>query len=176
MNTVLRFLTVITIIIILVLAWGFFGVVNAYAMEGMNYQQSLMPNRPIIDAHFPRWDACRTYDIGGVDPTDGIACANSGNVDHKEQAEENTAVTPATPEATTIVTTPATSTADAPAVTETPIVTPEASVTPESTPQPEVTRERGNPGNDKPVGNAGEKCDMGGFCEQGDHGNRGRGN
>lgn len=166
MNTIVRFLTVLTIIVILVMAWGFFGIVNAFALGG----DSLLPGRPAIDAHFPRWDACRTYDIGGFDPTDGVSCGNEEPATKKDQTEDTSPIV----ELPALTVEPVVTTVEP--VTVPDVVEAPETVEPDVAPEPTQERERGNPGNDKPVGNAGEKCDMGGFCENGNHGNRGRSN
>jgi hypothetical protein len=157
-----------------------------------------LPGRPDIDAHFPRWDACRTYNIGGVDATDGIACSLGAFA-------TVTAAVGATPEGmeveiitiTTTVTVPPTETVTAPPpITETTTPTPElptpTPVPPTQTPVPttpvvteppatEEPCENGNPGNLKCVGNAGEDPnghgtmpeDNAGGDGNGEHGNQG---
>jgi hypothetical protein len=55
---------------------------DVYNPHGFDRERSYqldasLPGRPDINAHEPRWDACRTWDIGGVDATDGIPCENA---------------------------------------------------------------------------------------------------
>jgi hypothetical protein len=91
-------------------------------------------------------------------PCNGSQQAERDNRDNEDTAE-STIESPIAPESV-------------PAATESPVVTPPAVVT--DVPTVEPTIERGNPGNDKPVGNAGEKCEKG-MCENaagnsGEHG------
>lgn len=90
-------------------------------------------NRPNIQAYFPRPNACRTYNIGGYDATDGISCGQ-GQVTKLHGVDD-----PIVPTITVTNIPPTTQTPPVPVITQVPPTVIVTQIPPTSTPPVVVT-------------------------------------
>jgi hypothetical protein len=138
------FLGMLAVLAITILIMGVINVKAANQSEFIGYSSyGCVPyTRGMVTGHYA---AAMTHS----------PCNDSGRVEKNVKSDESTESTIELPviEDTAVV---------EPTVTEVPVVTP-----PAVEPTQEPTVEKGNPGNDKPVGNAGEKCNKN-MCENAD--------
>lgn len=160
MNAIVKLITIVTIVIIIALALGFYDVASTYAMG----------------AGTGRHNGCHTYNVWGHESEviDAVFCGMPADDGKQKKSEDNS---PAP-----VVVTESPSVAPAPEEEKSPVVeTPNNDPAPMPEEKPSDTCDNGNPGNKKCVGKAGEDPNGRGTMPldsadgNGEHGNQGQG-